>query len=324
MKIAVYVVDYKGDWSLWISLALAVDTLWWQGTDEGGDYASPGWNRKPAEQVVILSPSLPLGWAIKLREGFLANSGMRTWGSKEWGVYIDHHLEQEIREERAAGGNWPEGWAAQGIRIWRSGDKNWGGLGTALENDGRAFHNAAWLASPGAEAQADLCGLADQLMLAVAGRSLLTPEVEALLLERCPLLGDDWRRAAQLAHLQGRLNLAAAVGERAAGRFAPQHRGRQLPAVAGLWARAAAAWLPPSWRAASRGAVPQRAACAAAASPPAARPAPRAALWAAPIARPASLSGAAGLARCCCAVQRFRPCGPRPVLAPPWRHAGGA
>ncbi|MNP06836.1 hypothetical protein D3C76_988360 [compost metagenome] len=65
------------------------------------------------------------------------------------------------------------------------------------------------------------------------------------------------------------------------------------------------------------------AAAVAAASPLAARHAPRAAARAAPIARPASLWGAAALVRCCFAEQRNRPCGARPGVPPPRPWAGG-
>ncbi|NUU60915.1 DEAD/DEAH box helicase [Paenibacillus agri] len=83
---------------------------------------------------------------------------------------------------------------------------------------------------------------AEQLVHGVSGRSLLEAELEALLLDQSPELCAPWRRAAQLAHLQGRLSIEAAVGEDARGGAARQGL-RQLPLVAGAL-RAAAAWPP--------------------------------------------------------------------------------
>ncbi|MFF2018085.1 helicase-related protein [Paenibacillus sp. NPDC058177] len=83
---------------------------------------------------------------------------------------------------------------------------------------------------------------AEQLVHAVSGRSLLEAELEALLLDQSPELCGHWRRAAQLAHLQGRLSIEAAVGEDARGGAARQGL-RQLPLDAGAL-RAAAAWPP--------------------------------------------------------------------------------
>ncbi|MFE4712083.1 helicase-related protein [Paenibacillus sp. NPDC056722] len=85
---------------------------------------------------------------------------------------------------------------------------------------------------------------AEQLVHGVSGRSLLEAELEALLLDQSPELCVPWRRAAQLAHLQGRLSIEAAVGMGEDARGGAARQGlRQLPLVAGAL-RAAATWPP--------------------------------------------------------------------------------
>lgn len=53
--------------------------------------------------------------------------------------------------------------------------------------------------------------VAEQLASALAGRSLLLPELQQLLGERLPQLAAEWRTAAQLAHVQRRLTLMAGL-----------------------------------------------------------------------------------------------------------------
>ncbi|AWB46243.1 hypothetical protein DCC85_20140 [Paenibacillus sp. CAA11] len=65
----------------------------------------------------------------------------------------------------------------------------------------------------------------EQLAAVLAGRSLLTSELDQLLRERLPQLAPVWRSAVQAAHLCGRLRLTAAVGP-AAERRAGLLRGR--------------------------------------------------------------------------------------------------
>lgn len=73
-----------------------------------------------------------------------------------------------------------------------------------------------------------LAAAAEWLAEALAGRSLLQAEVEALVDERLPELAGSWLAAVQLAHLQGRLRIEAAVGEAtAAGREGGRPEGRK-------------------------------------------------------------------------------------------------
>jgi competence protein ComFA len=234
MRAAVYAVECKEGWSVWLSLDITVDRLWWSGA--GG-----------VDRFVLLSPALPLGWAVKLRDSFRPKSGMRNWGAKEWGEYMSGVLENELRDERGAGKVWEADDWINGMSILRPAKSGWR-IEQAKNNgeekywDGGGTFDLGLLESDAA-----------QLLRAVSGRSLLQPEIEMLLAEVLPELTNHWRQAAQLAHLQGRLELTAAVGSAAPA--AHGARARQLPAGAGVMARAAAR-LPHAWW---RGAVARRA-----------------------------------------------------------------
>ncbi|AIQ76854.1 helicase-related protein [Paenibacillus sp. FSL L8-0323] len=243
MQVAVYAVECKGSWRVRISLDLRVDRWWWSvARPEKKDGSSLA-----ANSLVLLSSALPLSWAVKLRDSFKQRSVMSTWAIKEWGQYINRMLEAELREEKEAGGLWESQWLNDGIFIWKPNKSSFG-----IEQDNKKNERYC-----GSEKKGFDSGLlefdSEQLLRAVAGRSLLEPEVEALLAEELPELGGCWRQAAQLAHLQGRLLLTAAVGS--APPAAHGARARQLPAGAGVMMRAAAR-LPHILR---RGAVARRA-----------------------------------------------------------------
>uniref|UniRef100_UPI00403F7EF2 DEAD/DEAH box helicase n=1 Tax=Paenibacillus sp. FSL R10-2734 TaxID=2954691 RepID=UPI00403F7EF2 len=184
---------------------------------------------------------------MKLRDRFKQRSGMRNWGAKEWGQLVSIVLEPELKEERGAGGIGKEECLSEGGSFWPSYK-----TGSVIEQGKR--NNERWSCFEGDDLDFDMLeSEAEQLFWAVAGRSLLQPEMEALLAEVLPELGGSWRQAAQLAHLQGRLALTAAVGC-----DAPAAHGawaRQLPAGAGALARAAASLPHVLWR----GAVARRA-----------------------------------------------------------------
>ncbi|OKP85828.1 hypothetical protein A3844_15865 [Paenibacillus helianthi] len=186
MQAAVYAVELEGDWSLWVSLHMNVDRIWWSGTRGERD----GWNNRAADKLVLLSSALPLGWAVKLREHWDSSRAARQWQEEDWGRYMAEVLRTEIDVERRGGGS-----------------LNVGGLYTEVDENYRS--------AIGCEKGicADVLGAAaEQLMQVLDGRSLLQPEVEALLEEQLPGLAGQWRAAVQLCHLQGRLSVEAAVG----------------------------------------------------------------------------------------------------------------
>ncbi|MFC3747556.1 helicase-related protein [Paenibacillus sp. GCM10012306] len=281
MKAAIYAVECNGTWRVWISLALAVDFCWWGGREKrSGDWHHP----QEVGRLVLLSPEMPLGWAVLVRDRFQSDKLMHIWGSGEWSKYIEDILQAELRTEREAGAIGHSEWLAGGIAIWGFAGGRWqlaeGSYNKRVSDDrgmeeGQAFlrgerrnadnvspiggaltNNLKWDNNVGDRSNEEavpflgdrvenlplLASQAEQLVHAVAGRSLLEAELEALLLDQSPALCGHWRRAAQLAHLQGRLRIEAAVGEDA--RYEAARQGlRQLPLVAGAL-RAAAAWAP--------------------------------------------------------------------------------
>ncbi|WP_445671018.1 helicase-related protein [Paenibacillus sp. FSL P4-0184] len=243
MRAAVYALECRGIWSIWISLDLTVDRWWWSGAGP----ERQGRGLVTVDKLVLLSPVLPLGWAVKLRDYFKQRDGMRNWGAKEWGQYVSSVLEPELKEEREAGGMGKEECLSDGVSLWRPYELGWVIEQGKKNIDSRSYSRRNDLDYALLESEAE------QLSWAVAGRSLLQPEIEALLAEGLPELTGRWRQAAQLAHLQGRLQLTAAVGS-----HAPAAHGawaRQLPAGAGALARAAAKLPHVLWR----GAVARRA-----------------------------------------------------------------
>ncbi|KAA1186917.1 helicase-related protein [Paenibacillus sp. B2(2019)] len=240
MRAAVYALKCRGIWSIWISLDLTVDRWWWSGAGP----ERQGRGLVTLDKLVLLSPALPLGWVVKLRDCFKQRDGMRNWGAKEWGQYVSSVLESELKEEREAGGMGKEEWLSDGVSLWWLPEQSGGFIEPSRKNNdcrGNDFDYAL------------LESEAEQLSWVVAGRSLLQPEIETLLAERLPELTGRWRQAAQLAHLQGRLELTAAIGCDAPA--AHGARPRQLPAGAGALVRAAARLPHALWR----GAVARRA-----------------------------------------------------------------
>ncbi|CQR58633.1 DEAD/DEAH box helicase [Paenibacillus riograndensis] len=237
MQAAVYAVELSGEWEIRVSLDMDVDRLWWSGTGEKRE----GWNTRTADKLVILSSALPLGWAVKLRESWSSTRAGRQWQVEDWRKYMTEVLKGEIAGERDAGGSWCEERLYQEVSVCT--------LVNAAEVTA-VQHRKAYMEAEKYRLAIDAVaggrnldlGAAAELMVKVLeGRSLLEPEVEALLAERLPGLAGQWRAAAQLAQLQGRLRLEAAVGKTPALRSAG---GGRLPALAGRFLHAAALRLP--------------------------------------------------------------------------------
>ncbi|WP_340026683.1 helicase-related protein [Paenibacillus sp. FSL K6-1096] len=201
---AVYAVELSGEWVTKVSLSLTVDEWWWAG--EGGDVE--GWNSCPADRMVLLSRSMPLGWAVKLAGTGRFTVKTQSWKEEDWRKYATAILKAEIRAEREAGGQ-REGWPFEEIEVWRLDSNEWAGG----RETGQADHRRANVRKLGiGNTLGSLAAGADRLTEAFEGRSLLAGEAEALVAERLPELAEHWMAAAQLAYLQGRLQLEAAVG----------------------------------------------------------------------------------------------------------------
>ncbi|MEK4849502.1 helicase-related protein [Paenibacillus sp. FSL H7-0756] len=236
MKVAVYVVEQGGEWQARISLNLGVDELWWAGEGWGGQLEAQ--ENQAADRVVLLSRSLPLGWAVKLAAACQFTDQMRRWDEAAWRKSAAVLLKAEIRAERAAGGGRGEGWPFEEAKVYRlPEDRGWSRYGR-LEGvwgneqaDGQGNVRENWQENEQVGVQAStrtklrrneqeslrrremevLAAGADRLVAALDGRSLLQGEAEALVAEQLPELAEHWRAAAQLAYLQGRLRLTAAV-----------------------------------------------------------------------------------------------------------------
>lgn len=215
LKVAVYVAAQGGEWQARISLNLAVDELWWAGEAEG---------------LVVLSRSLPLGWAVKLAAACRFTDQMQHWDETAWRKYASAHLKTEIRAEQKAGGDRGAGWPFEEAAVYRlPEDRGWSGRGElegVWENAQTGGQGKEWMDERGSKrenwranervslrrsAMEMLVAGADRLVAALDGRSLLQGEAEALVSEQLPELAENWRAAAQLAYLQGRLRLTAAV-----------------------------------------------------------------------------------------------------------------
>ncbi|MEK3675441.1 helicase-related protein [Paenibacillus sp. FSL R10-2771] len=209
MRVAVYAVERNAAWEIRISLNMAVDRLWWNAEGNGGE----GWGGGQADRLVLLSPSLPLGWGVKLREGFRASPAMTLWKKEDWKRYVANCLKAEIRKEQEEGGLREEEWLTAGNISGESMlDRTEGGVKeVAISGNygGQPVFPKESLLGWGGPAA--LAAAANQLAAVLAGRSLLQGEVDALVAERLPDLAGNWSAAVQLAHLQGRIRIEAAV-----------------------------------------------------------------------------------------------------------------
>ncbi|MEC0171827.1 hypothetical protein P4H54_26040, partial [Paenibacillus graminis] len=209
MQAAVYAVELSGGWEIRVSLDMNVDRLWWRGTGEERE----GWNTRAVDKLVILSSSLPLGWAVKLRESWSSSLRGWQWQVDDWKKYMAEVLKREIAEERDAGGDWGEERLYQGVSVCTLVNAP---EVTAVQH-GKAYMKAEKyrpvIDAEGGGRHLALGAEAELMVKVLEGHSMLEPEVEALLAERLPGLAGQWRAAAQLAQLQGRLRLEAAVGK---------------------------------------------------------------------------------------------------------------
>lgn len=207
MKIAVYAVRYKGNWTLRLSADIRVDMTWWMNQDEGQENVVERW--------VLLGDELPLSWGTKLCETFKELADMERWGKGQWWAYILAQLKSELALEPFDGERILSG-GVENICIWdhvqgwtsctKGGDEG-------RETDGvlRFIQKRSLITGIDGLDRECLTRQANELANLLSGRQLLVPEVEALLAEAAPGLEHTWRSAAQLAYLQGRLCFAAGL-----------------------------------------------------------------------------------------------------------------
>lgn len=270
MKVAIYAVRLEQVWKLMISLDIGTDLGWcleergWLISKEGGDGLGVGLQVERCSGMILLSMSMPLGWAVQLRDLFQSKPEMDHWKLKRWHEYIRGALKEELEQERkrGAGGHNDE----EDLLGLRSGDLLWtrrkgltrsgeriveqygrgeggasdtlgGGIrgeetpgaeslrGEALERRARRGANLVGVITKPKEVEMEV--LAGRIAAALEGRSLLEAELQQLLAERLPELVPAWRSAVQHAHLQGRVQLTAGVAAVAArGLWGPLARPR--------------------------------------------------------------------------------------------------
>lgn len=229
MKVCLYAVRVIGGWGLEISLDLRVDLLWWglvgkkDEAVEGKRFSGEKMRElvKQADNIsgrgrrmVVLSEKMPLGLGTALIEKFVPSRKMDGWSVKEWAHYIIAQLSGEPVEMKGSGNS------AENDRFIL--DKL--GLVNAcmISTGDQKLHQGSFKL---------LLERADEFWSALEGRQLLEGELQQLVDERLPHLAAAWRSAAQLAYLQGRVQLLAGVGPgHASGDSGPGrwHRARKL------------------------------------------------------------------------------------------------
>ncbi|MGG4344526.1 helicase-related protein [Paenibacillus lautus] len=188
MQIAIYAIRTSEKWKCYLSLDMRVDFQWWYGVKRWTD------EKASARSLVLLSTQVPLGWGVVIQERFRSNQDMDQWGKSEWQKYLYQSLSSFLLQE-------PEGNKSQ-----------WSVLFTEIQLLDGSYINSLIEKRDMAEDWALLIQQAELLIQCMAGRALFAGEVEALLGE---VAGDtgDWRSAAQLGVLLGRLRLEAGLAQ---------------------------------------------------------------------------------------------------------------
>ncbi|MGG1671651.1 DEAD/DEAH box helicase [Paenibacillus sp. NRS-1783] len=225
MRIAVYVVNYRGKWDIRFSVDIRVDMTWWFKGNKGQGNAVEKW--------VELGRELPLPWGVKLCEVFRGSTDMKRWTREQWWQYVLAQLKDELNSESGGIEQHLTG-GINAICIW-DGAEGWiPDLESEYRREGQPFHPSSVMYG-GVSEERRIAGVsylrqtrhsngeiekldmervarqADVLADLLSGRQLLVSEAEALLAEAAPGLEHVWRSAAQLAYLQGRLSFAAGL-----------------------------------------------------------------------------------------------------------------
>ncbi|MFP4975379.1 DEAD/DEAH box helicase [Paenibacillus sp. CN-4] len=232
MRVTVYAVYELSRWDVYLALDGEAGKGWLGETADYNDWRSgaSGW--------VVLCRSMPLGWAVRLRDyGVRPTKEAVGWGPEKWGAYIRHVLRRELAAERklrmvsvrpeiahldVCHPKWPEaeveverfGFAGEGRE--RENFTSEGPLPTFWGGEAEGINQKK---DRGDSREPDkLLAEAAALAEVLSGRSLLEHEVESLLEERLPALAGCWTHAAELACMRGWLTLEAAVSETTAAR----------------------------------------------------------------------------------------------------------
>ncbi|MFE9277890.1 helicase-related protein [Paenibacillus glucanolyticus] len=189
MQIAIYAIRTSEKWECRLSLDLRVDFQWW--------YGKKRWLDESANNpiFVLLSSQMPLGWAVEIREKFRSINEMNEWSVREWQNYVFLGLRGFLLQE-------PEVSRPQ-----------WGALFKEIQLLNGARIRSLMEMGSTVEHGAVLMQQAELLIQCMEGRALLAGEVEALLAEVAGEDTGDWRSAAQLGVLLGRLRLEAGLAQ---------------------------------------------------------------------------------------------------------------
>ncbi|UPK43479.1 helicase-related protein [Paenibacillus pabuli] len=182
MKVGLYVCRLREEWKMVLSLDIRVDVAWW----------IEGVSGQRVLRWLLLGGGFPLGQASWMVEGFEMERGMDQWVEEHWQAYMQRKVEEY---ERASGELEARGEMAGKAGIVAERGAEVGGMP-------ESYPAGEW-----AQLERGAALLAERLR----GRQLLAAEAEALLADTAPQLASVWRAAAQLAHLRGRLSIAAAL-----------------------------------------------------------------------------------------------------------------
>lgn len=225
----------RGGWRLFISLHLHLDIAWWsqwsvwrshaQNKRGDTDFARQGLGCPSA--MLLLSESMPLGWAVMLRDHFASDSRMDKWSVGQWIQYLNTQLHPLLNKEANAMKSVSNPiFHNLSIPPWQSERPVWlwsysqgltkQGSEYVTQSNMEQMEGGVLFSKDGGlnvEVASKIESSAAKLSALLAGRSLLQQEVDLLLKEHEYAMPETfaWRQALQLAYLQGRVALTSAV-----------------------------------------------------------------------------------------------------------------
>ncbi len=188
MRAALYAVGTRKRLRLVPTLDAEVDRWWWGRADH-----SRG-TEADVRLFIPISGGMPLQWAVRLAGQEVEAEAVR-WGVDRWVGWLRQKLAPVLEREEPAAIEGLLG-VEEGFAVRRQGRED---LGIDRQR-----------AANGLIAKLRL-ERADRLAALLQGRSLLRGELESFLGEQAPELAADWKSTVQLAYLQGRVRLRAAV-----------------------------------------------------------------------------------------------------------------
>lgn len=191
MKVAVYLA-WKGapaqsnEMDVYMSICPEADQLWWVEREQ---------KSKESSSIIWISSKMPFSWACHLRESFRKQNAMGRdkISIQDWKSWAESVLQEKVSQEPGK----------DGMKLLREClDIRMVPLtGININQAEKVIHS---FYDDAVEAAAEL-----------AGRQLLLPEAEALLMENAPSMQTEYKAAVQLAYLSGWVTYEAAVAERA-------------------------------------------------------------------------------------------------------------